>query len=340
MTRYLPSIIARLCLPVLCVLTMIGSSPAAAEGFLQRAEVREYLDEIAIEHELNRNRLSGLFARLQYQQKAIDLITRPAERTLTWKDYRPIFLTDERISAGRVFYEENQALLTRTEQRYGVPAEIIAAIIGVETYYGRITGNFAVMETLATLAFDFPRRAAFFRKELTEFILLTNEEEWNPAEILGSYAGAMGMPQFIASSYRQYAVDFDEDGTRDLFTSLEDITGSVGHYLKRHGWVAGAPVAERWEPEKGINNGMRALVAESLKPMVEATTLENLGFTSTQLTQATEEGKRLSVMTFDAEPSEELWIGYQNFYAITRYNHSRMYALAVFQLAEAIRNAS
>jgi membrane-bound lytic murein transglycosylase B len=150
----------------------------------------------------------------------------------------------------------------------------------------------------------------------------------------------MGMPQFIASSYRQYAVDFDNDGERDLFTSLADIVGSVAHYLKRHGWVEDSPIAEPWIPAEGINNAIRDLVSESLKPVVDVDIVRTLGFDSAQLEQGTEKGRLLSVMTYDGEASEEVWIGYKNFYVITRYNHSRLYAMAVYQLAEAIGNSS
>lgn len=324
----------------LCVLLAFSGISSATERFLQRAEIRDYLDTISKEHELDRNRLSGLFSRLTVQQGVLDLISRPAEKTLTWKDYQPIFINAQRINAGKQFYEEYRDLLEQAQQQYGVPAEIIAAIIGVETYYGRVTGKYGVLESLATLAFNYPRRAEFFRKELTEFILLSEFEGWATLDVDGSYAGAMGMPQFIASSYRQYAVDFDGNGERDLFNSVPDIVGSVANYLKKHGWVEGHPIAEQWKPPGGIDDSMRVLVAESLKPMIEAASVQSLGFESEQLEKGSEKGRLLSVMTFEGKQSEELWIGYANFYAITRYNHSRLYALAVFQLAEAIVNAS
>lgn len=201
-------------------------------------------------------------------------------------------------------------------------------------------GRFVVLESLATLAFDFPKRAGFFRKELTEFILLGDLEGWRHRDVKGSYAGAMGMPQFISSSYREYAVDFDENGVRDLFASHADIIGSVANYLKRHGWTENAPVAEQWIPENGIDEATRALVSESLKPQVDAARVRALGFSSEQLDQGAIDQHRLSVMTFNGDTAEELWVGYKNFYAITRYNHSRLYALAVFQLAQAIKSAS
>lgn len=333
------------CLCLLFLLSSLAftvgwSSARADDSYLKRAEVRAYLDTVAKEHDLDRNRLAGLFSRLTPDQKVLDLISRPAEKTLTWKEYRPIFLTPQRIAAGVAFVEEHTELLERAEQEYGVPAEIIAAIIGVETFYGKITGTFAVLEALATLAFDYPRRAEFFRKELTEFILLAEGEDWPVASVKGSYAGAMGMPQFIASSYRQYAVDFDSDGERDLFTSPADIIGSVANYLDRHGWIESAPVAEQWLPADGISRAMSDLVTESLLPSHDAQTLRDLDFASEQLDQGTAGGQKVSVMVLNGADSEELWVGYANFYVITRYNHSRLYAMAVFQLADAIRRAA
>lgn len=316
------------------------SAARASDNYLQRAEVRDYLDSLADEHGLNRNRLAGYFSRLSPQQDVLDLISRPAERTLTWKEYRPIFLTTERIEAGAAFFSEHSELLELAEKRFGVPTEIITAIIGVETFYGRITGTFGVLEALTTLGFDYPRRADFFRQELTEFILLSNQEEWDVAAVKGSYAGAMGMPQFIASSYRQYAIDFDNDGERDLFGSTADIIGSVANYLNLHGWIESAPVAERWLPANGISRAMRDLVTASLSPSHDAQILLDLGFDSDQLEKGTAGGRELSVMVFNGTDLEELWVGYTNFYAITRYNHSRLYAMAVFQLADAIRSAS
>ncbi len=305
-----------------------------------RPEVRSFLDKISQEEDINRIRLAGLFAGLSSQQAVLDLISRPAERTLRWADYRPIFLTTERIEAGRKFLEEHNSLLLQVEERHGVSPEYIVAIIGVETFYGRITGTFTVLEALATLAFDYPPRASFFRQELAEYLVLSEKEGWDTVDVKGSYAGAMGMPQFIASSYRQYAVDFDDDGQRDLFGSMADILGSVGNYLARHGWTAGATPAEQWQPAEGIEPPMRALVRESLRPEIDAEKILSLGFESDALQQAIENDDRVSVMTFDNDDAEELWIGYGNFYAITRYNHSRLYALAVFQLAQAISEAS
>ena len=333
------------CPMLLFVVALSGIAPAVmadetAEQFLQRDSVREYIRDLSAEHQLDPERISGLFAKLKRQQKILDAISRPAERTLTWREYRPIFITQKRIEGGVGFLEQHKELLTRAEDRFGVPAEIITAIIGVETYYGQITGSYGVLEALATLAFDYPPRSAFFSSEMTEFILLGEAEDWDTVNIKGSYAGAMGMPQFIASSYREYAIDFDGDGKRDLFENTADIIGSVANYLGRHGWVEGGPIAEPWDPETGISSQIEALVSESLKPDVSAETVQALGFDSDSLAIGTSDDRLLSVMALNGEQGEELWIGYANFYAITRYNHSHLYAMAVYQLADAIRNAS
>lgn len=304
--------------------------------FLQRESVREYIRQISSEHDLDPNRIAGLFARLTRQQSILDAISRPAERTLTWKGYRPIFITEDRINGGKRFAEKHSEVLERAQAQFGVPAEVITAIIGVETFYGRITGSYGVLEALATLAFDYPRRAKFFGSEMTEFILLSEAEGWNTVDVKGSYAGAMGMPQFIASSYRQYAVDFDGDGKRDLFDNPADIIGSVGNYLAQHGWVPDAPIAEQWQPASGISDPMRALVREALQPVIAADTVRALGFDTQNLALATADSRHVSVMTMDGEDAQELWVGYRNFYAITRYNHSRLYAMAVYQLAQSI----
>ena len=333
------------CAMLLFVVVLVGTAPAVmadenAERFLQRDSVREYIHDLSVEHQLNPNRISGLFAKLKRQQKILDAISRPAERTLTWREYRPIFITDKRIDGGVEFLEQHNELLKRAEDRFGVPAEIITAIIGVETFYGRITGSYGVLEALATLAFDYPPRSAFFSSEMTEFILLGEAEGWDTVNIKGSYAGAMGMPQFIASSYREYAIDFDGDGKRDLFENTADIIGSVANYLGRHGWVEDGPIAEPWNPDNGISSQIKTLVSDTLKPDVSAGRVQALGFDSDSLAIGTSDNKQLSVMALNGEQGEELWIGYANFYAITRYNHSHLYAMAVYQLADAIGSAS
>jgi len=219
----------------------LTSQSLSAQEFLERESVRQYLSDISAEHPLEQAQLGAWFAQLNPQQSILDAISRPAERVLSWAEYRAIFYTDRRITEGKAFYEAHEALLKNAERQFGVPAHVITAIIGVETYYGRITGKYKVLEALATLAFDYPRRASFFRSELTQFLLLSHQEQWPATQVLGSYAGAMGMPQFIASSYQRYAIDFDGDGKRDLFDNVADVIGSVANSLGVKRWYFSGP---------------------------------------------------------------------------------------------------
>ena len=328
-------------------LFLLLAGAAHGSDFLERDEVRQFIREVADEHQLDQHRLAGHFTSLSSQQGIIDAISTPAERTLTWGEYRAIFLKDKRIDQGREFMAEHRALLSRATEQYGVPATVITAIIGVETFYGRITGKHKVIEALATLAFDYPPRAKFFRSELEEFLVLSTKEGWDPAQIKGSYAGAMGYPQFISSSYRQYAVDFDGDGKRDLHGNIADVIGSVANYLAVHGWKAGAPVASRWQTVAGEDVSDQAdivaLNRKSLKPQIALSTVKNLGYKPI-LPRAFDKAERdeefVSVMPLEGLNKKETWVGYNNFYVITRYNHSRLYALAVLQLSDAIGDSS
>ena len=302
----------------------------ASDAFLSRQAVRDYIDKISQEHDLNPVAVTQLFAEAKPQQSVLDAISKPAERVLTWAQYRPIFIKQKRIDAGVAFMQQHASDLQRAEDTYGVPANIIAAIIGVETFYGKITGKHPVLDSVATLAFDYPKRATFFKRELTEYLVLAMAEGWDAGTIKGSYAGAMGWPQFISSSYRQYAVDFDGDGQRDLFNSVPDVIGSVANYLAVHGWQSEAPIAREILPSD-LNakkrTALNSLIRKSLKPAIAPETLENIGIevAGDQLVR---------VMQFAGSGGEELWVGYKNFYVITRYNHSALYALAVYQLSE------
>jgi len=301
---------------------------------LKRDTVRTFIRQVSVEHDLDQNRIAGLFARIKSQADILEAISSPAEFTLTWGQYRPIFIKPKRIMAGRKFLGEHRVLFEQAEEIYGVPANIIAAIIGVETFFGRITGKHSVLESLATLAFDYPPRAEFFLSELTEFLKLSEAEGWDALAVKGSYAGAMGMPQFISSSYRQYAIDFDDDGKRDLFDSPADVIGSVANYLAHHGWQRDMPVAERWSFAADKRPVLVNLTRQALKPVIAADTLRAAGFDTDSLARGTAKGARASVMLLEGSDGLEGWVGYNNFYVITRYNHSHLYAMAVFQLAE------
>lgn len=301
-------------------------------SYLDKPEVREYIDRISAEHKFNKAELQGLFKKITVQQSVLDKMSKPAEKRLEWKGYRPIFMKQDRIDKGVAFMNENKELLGRAEEEFGVPREIITAIIGVETKYGRITGNHPVFESVATLAFDFPKRAKFFTTELTEFLLFAKEEQFNPLEIKGSYAGAMGMAQFISSSYRHYAIDFDGDGKRDLWNSTADAIGSVANYFAVHHWTSGEDVVERVSPKGGA---YKSLVKKNLKPVTEQSELSENGISITGKSTGP-----VRVLLLQGADGEEVWISHHNFYVITRYNHSPLYAMAVFQLAQAIKQAA
>jgi len=282
-------------------------------AFLNRAEVRAYITEVSEEYRLDPNRLANLFAQIRSQQTVLDAISRPAEKVLTWAQYRPIFIKQKRIEAGREFMLEHGATLLRAEQEFGVPAKIIAAIIGVETYYGGNIGKHGVLEALATLAFDYPPRAKFFRSELTEFLVLSQSENWDTVAVKGSYAGAMGWPQFISSSYRHYAIDFDNDGKRDLFNSVADVIGSVANYLNKHGWAPGMPIAELLPVPSNEGAAIKSLQRKSLKPEVETATLNALGFN-------VDGTNPVSVMNMQGKGGDEVWVGVGGLYKLLRHN--------------------
>lgn len=315
------------------VLTLLVSPLVQADSsYLEKSEVRDYIDRISVEHSFNKAELQGLFKKISVQQSVLDKMSKPAEKRLEWKDYRRIFMKQDRIDKGVVFMDENKALLDQAEKQFGVPREIITAIIGVETKYGRITGNHPVFESVATLAFDFPRRSKFFTSELTEFLLFAKEEQFNPLEIKGSYAGAMGMAQFISSSYRRYAIDFDGDGKRDLWNSTADAIGSVANYFAEHHWTPGEDVVEPITPK---GDDYKGLVEKDLKPVTAQSVLSDNGIAITGKSDGP-----VRVLLLQGADGEEVWISHHNFYVITRYNHSPLYAMAVFQLAQAINKAA
>ena len=309
----------------------LGQGAAAAEDYVEREDVRAYLDSIASRHGFDRDWLTSVIADASHQESIIAAISRPAERALAWHEYRDIFVTERRIAGGGEFWSANQDALDAAAERYNVPPHIVVAIIGVETNYGGNTGSYRVLDALTTLGFDYPRRAEFFRGQLTEFLLLVREEGMDASALKGSYAGAMGLGQFIPSSYRTFAVDFDNDGTRDIWNNRTDAIGSVANYFAEHRWK-GAPVIAFRVDSPPANAA--ELVDPELKPTRTAGDLRGLGIA---VPAEVSNDEPASLHRFEAADGVEYWVGLGDFYAITRYNHSRMYALAVFELAEAIR---
>ena len=312
-----------------------GLSAYAVGDYVGRPAVDSYIDSLVAEHDFSRQALEEIFRQAEKKDKIIELMSRPAERRLQWYEYRKILVDQPRVKSGLQFWQENSATLARAEKAYGVDAAIIVAIIGVETRYGRITGSYRVVDALATLGFDYPPRAKFFLSELTQFLLLTREEGKRPMSLKGSYAGAMGYGQFISSSYRNYAVDFDGDGVRDIWSNKVDAIGSVANYFARHGWQGDSSVTEKINI-KEVTPEILELANSSLKPNRTLQQWQNLGvnipdFMSKDLKRSA------MLMRMGQLDSSDFWLGFDDFYVITRYNHSRLYAMAVYQLSETIR---
>jgi membrane-bound lytic murein transglycosylase B len=322
----------------------VAKRPAvhAQAGYAQRPEVKAFIDELVAGDAFERAALTRILAAARYQPGIVAAMQRPLLEPPKWHEYAPRFLSRQRIEGGVAYWREHAAELTRAEEVYGVPVEVIVAILGVETFYGRNTGTHRALDALATLAFDYPRRAAFFRGELRQFLLLARDLGVSPLVPKGSYAGALGKPQFMPGSYRSYAVDFDGDGRVDLWTSDADIVGSVANYLARHDWQRGQPVllpatiaAEgRDAVLRRLDGGLserRALELWAGDGVVAEGVPADLGPDPVGLLLLEEKGTEGDDASY--------WIACNNFYVLTRYNRSRLYATAVWELAQAIRAA-
>lgn len=296
-------------------------------------DLDKFIDEMVQEHAFDRSELETLFAQVEVKDSILKAISKPAEKSKPWYEYREIFLDQARINAGVAYWKKHAEALAKAEKELGVPAEIILAILGVETRFGGNMGSFRVVDALSTLAFRYPPRSPFFRSELKNFLILTREEEMSQLSPVGSYAGAMGLGQFMPSSFREYAVDFDGDGHRDIWNNPTDAIGSIANYLRRHGWQPGQSMVHATHYEG--SDLPQDLIDRGLKPSVTREELRKSGLSTDQLPAGDDV---ITVFSLTQPDGEELWLGRQNFYAITRYNHSRMYAMAVIQLSEAIRD--
>ena len=315
---------------------LAASGPAAAQDFaFDPADVERrrsaFIDEVTREHALDRDRLTGILGAATIQQSVLNAISRPAERVVPWYEYRAIFLNDARIEAGVRFWNEHEALLAATSERFAVEPEMILAIVGIESLFGERMGSYRVVDALSTLAFAYPPRADFFASELEAFLLILAEEGPAILDAHGSYAGAMGAGQFIPSSYRAYAVDADGDGRRDLWSTWSDILGSVANYLAVHGWRHGEPIAvpAAQGEAPGAAPGNRLELDETV------VSLRGQGYEFDPGL-----GGELPAMLVALEQDESstgYWVGLHNFRVITRYNRSVKYALAALELSEAIR---
>ncbi|MDP5064387.1 MAG: lytic murein transglycosylase B [Haliea sp.] len=310
----------------LCCQALVVS---ATSVYGDNAAARALVNELVEERGLDRDWLLQVMAQAERQERILEAMSRPAERAKPWHEYRQIFLTEQRLVEGLAFYRANRATFDRVEAELGVAPEIVLSILGVETYYGRITGNYRVLDALATLAFDYPRRSAFFSKELKNYLILTSEQQLDPLAMFGSYAGATGYGQFMPSSYRSYAIDFDGDGRIDIWNNPADAIGSVANYLRRHGWRSGEGVvvpaaASPQVPEEWFGLGL-----------VPKRSVQELGAGGLRARGAPLAPETLvTPVRLELEEGYEYWLGLHNFYVITRYNHSAMYAMSVYQLSQ------
>lgn len=313
------------------LLALAGTAVLA--GYGNQPQVQAFIADIVDRHDFNRDELLEVFAQAERRDDIIELMSKPAEKRLAWYEYRKIFLTSSRIDGGVAFWTQYADILAKAEEAFGVDPQIVVAIIGVETRYGGNTGRHRVLDALSTLAFDYPPRSKFFTAELEQYLLLAREENIDLLSATGSYAGAMGYGQFIPSSYRNYAVDFDASGTRDLWDSPMDIIGSVANYFHEHGWEQGEPVAVRAEV---TGDAYQPLLELGYKPNTVLHAMRHDGVTPvTEMPDDLE----AALIAFEQQDGPEYWLGFNNFYVITRYNHSPLYAMAVYQLSEEIRAA-
>jgi membrane-bound lytic murein transglycosylase B len=310
----------------LLVLLLLSSAalPALAADL---PGIPKFIDEMVEKHQFKRSELEQIFRSASREQSVIDAITAPA--TLKpWPEYRAVFINPKRIGDGLEFWQRFAADLQRAEKQYGVPQEIIVALLGVETGYGRNAGKHLVLDALTTLAFDYPPRAAFFRGELEQYLLLAEEQNFDLFEVRGSYAGALGIPQFMPSSYRKYAVDFDGDGKIDLLQDPVDAIGSVANYLKQYGWLSGEPIAVR-----------ASLSEDTCVGITTPRSVAEWAAAGIKLEQPFATDKTVRLVDFTVADGKEFWLAANNFDVITKYNNSDFYAMSVFQLAQALRDA-
>jgi membrane-bound lytic murein transglycosylase B len=317
---------------VVCVawLFTLGIEPAAAID-TKRSDVKEFISHMVDSYGFKKRALRKLLRGAELQPAIVEAMAKPAEKAKLWYEYRPIFVTERRIQEGVEFWTAHRQALDQASVHSGVAPEYLAAILGVETFYGRRTGTYRVLDALVTLSFEYPPRGKFFRDELEQFLLLTRDGRLNAKSVKGSYAGAMGVPQFMPSNYRRYAIDADANGRIDLWSDWPDVCASVGNYLKEHGWNAGEPVLGEATvaPENAADLDGRKL---ALSETVGSLNAKGVSFDSPLPAEAP------AILVAVDETDGVHWrVGYNNFYVITRYNHSALYAMAVYELATAVK---
>lgn len=312
---------------LLLIMPFLSGCMKTQTHFEQRSDVQQFITQMSKKHGFRKQTLDQLFAEVKVRPEVVRLIKKPLEKQ-TWRKYRSLLVTSWRIENGVKFWNQHDLTLERAAKQYGVPPSIIVATLGIETRYGKNMGNYRVFDSLSNLAFNHAPRASFFRQELEEFLLLTRSNHLNPLSVKGSYAGAIGQPQFMPSSYRYYAVDFSHTGDIDLVNNTVDVIGSIANYYQKKGWVPGGKIAS---PVRDVRVYQQlAALKNQKKTMAE---WEKLGITNVPPHSATE---KAILIELDNNDSKEYWLGYRNFEVIKRYNPNNLYAMAIFQLSRYI----
>lgn len=312
---------------------LISSIAAQADRFSQQKDVQDFIHSLVKDHGFSEKQLVQWFDQVTYQESIIKALSRPAEKTKAYKSYKPMFVSAETIQKGQVYFEQHRVAFERAEIVFGIPAEVILAIIAIESRFGNNQGSYRVFDALATIGFFYPSRATYFKKELTEYLIFAKTQDIDPFSVKGSYAGAMGLVQFMPSSIRAYAVDFDYDGHIDIWNNPVDAIGSVANYFKRHRWQEGRPVAIR----AAVNgDDIERALASSLSLSTTVGETRAYGWIPTEPLESNE-----PVLPFkiEADTGFQYWYGLNNFYVITRYNRSSLYAMTVNQLSQTFEQA-
>ncbi|BCA96222.1 lytic murein transglycosylase B [Legionella antarctica] len=313
------------------VLFLISFTTFSNTTFTQRKDVQLFIKSMVKHHHFNAKQLVEMLNQVQIQPQIIESMEKPYERK-NWDVYKELFLTQKRLNGGLNYWKANQKLLEKSQKRYGVPPEIIVAILGVETLYGERQGEYRVLDALATLAFNYPKRSAYFTKELKEYLLLCREHKVPATYYKGSYAGAIGKPQFMPSSYRYYAVDFKNKGTRDLISNNGDTIASVANYFQKHGWRLNEGIAQQ---AKLTGWKFRHIKTNPRTANYNLVQLEKAGVRP--ITASLNHPKRAALIELLTDEGKEYWLAYPNFFVITRYNSSPQYALVVYLLSQQLK---
>lgn len=310
-------------------------------SFIQSSAVQQFIQKMVSQHQFSANELNAWFQQITPNAKVIELMNKPTEN-LAWHAYQQLIVTKERIQQGIAFWQQHEATVEAVAQKFGIAPEILVAVLGLESSYGRTNGDFPVFTALSTLAFQYPRRAAFFEKELAQYLLLTREEGFDPLSIKGSYAGAIGPAQFMPSSYRQYAINFNQEGgRRDILNNVPNILGSIANYFKSHGWQPGAPVAYSAQVSGTLYKKFQSPTQPSISNTVNTleqwrqygVTIKDAGLAMSQDTKTL-----AKLLTLEGKEGQEHWVAYPNFDVIKRYNQSNHYAMAIYLLSQQIRD--